>query len=82
MSSPHDPNLPVRMIVLHHYDGYTAHLKADRSRSADGQTEDEACRNLIDSLLQDYERLKAQDDSSLSAREKDYQSILKNIFSR
>lgn len=80
MASPEQPALPVRMIVLHHFDGYTAYLKADRNRSAEGQTEDEACRNLIDSLLQDYERIKAQDQSTLAGRDKEYQSMLESIF--
>lgn len=82
MASTPDIVAPVRMIVLHHYDGYTAHLKADRSRSADGQTEDEACHNLIDMLLQDYERLKTQNESTLAARDKEYFVILAGIFGK
>lgn len=73
-------DLPIRLIVLRHYDGYTARLKADRSRTADGQTEDEACRNLIDQLWRDYEELKKINGVGLGARDKDYFAILDGIF--
>jgi hypothetical protein len=70
------------LIVMHHFGGYTAVLKADRKWQAEGASEEEACRNLIDSLLDKYQELKNRPDSQLSEAEENLKNIIEAATKR